>query len=71
MRPGIEASPQVVASRDAFDARFRRAGAQFEVYQQRAGEFRFRLRAGNGQVIATPGRWWCRSRPRFRWGSRG
>lgn len=27
--------------------------AKFEVYQDKKGEFRFRLRAGNGQVIAT------------------
>ncbi len=27
--------------------------AKFEVYKDRAGEFRFRLKASNGQVIAT------------------
>lgn len=26
---------------------------KFEVYQDRAGKFRFRLKAGNGQTIAT------------------
>lgn len=26
---------------------------KFEVYKDKAGEFRFRLKAGNGQVIAT------------------
>lgn len=26
---------------------------RFEVYQDKKGEFRFRLKAGNGQVIAT------------------
>ncbi|HEY5664186.1 MAG TPA: YegP family protein [Ilumatobacter sp.] len=26
---------------------------KFEVYQDKKGEFRFRLKAGNGQVIAT------------------
>ncbi len=26
---------------------------KFEVYEDKAGEFRFRLKAGNGQVIAT------------------
>lgn len=26
---------------------------KFEVYKDRAGEFRFRLKAGNGQIIAT------------------
>ena len=26
---------------------------KFEVYKDKAGEYRFRLKAGNGQVIAT------------------
>ena len=26
---------------------------KFEIYQDKKGEFRFRLKAGNGQVIAT------------------
>jgi len=26
---------------------------KFEVYQDKAGKYRFRLKAGNGQVIAT------------------
>jgi uncharacterized protein YegP (UPF0339 family) len=26
---------------------------KFEVYQDRAGKFRFRLKASNGQVVAT------------------
>jgi len=26
---------------------------KFEVYRDKAGEYRFRLKAGNGQVIAT------------------
>jgi uncharacterized protein YegP (UPF0339 family) len=26
---------------------------KFELYQDKAGKFRFRLKAGNGQVIAT------------------
>ncbi|WP_067048822.1 YegP family protein [Methanofollis ethanolicus] len=26
---------------------------KFEVYQEKSGEFRFRLKASNGQVIAT------------------
>lgn len=26
---------------------------KFEVYQDKTGQFRFRLKAGNGQVIAT------------------
>jgi uncharacterized protein len=26
---------------------------KFEVYKDKAGEFRFRLKAGNGEVIAT------------------
>jgi uncharacterized protein YegP (UPF0339 family) len=26
---------------------------KFEVYQDKAGKFRFRLKAGNGQVVAT------------------
>ncbi|PZR03573.1 MAG: DUF1508 domain-containing protein [Archangium gephyra] len=26
---------------------------KFEIYEDRAGEFRFRLKAGNGEVIAT------------------
>ncbi len=28
-------------------------GGKFEVYQDNSGKFRFRLKAGNGQVIAT------------------
>ena len=28
-------------------------GAKFEIYKDKAGEFRFRLKAGNGEVIAT------------------
>ncbi|QGN58637.1 YegP family protein [Nostocoides sp. HKS02] len=27
--------------------------AKFELYQDKAGKYRFRLKAGNGQVIAT------------------
>ncbi|WP_411822322.1 YegP family protein [Leptospira sp. 'Mane'] len=27
--------------------------AKFEIYKDKAGEFRFRLKAGNGEVIAT------------------
>jgi uncharacterized protein len=27
--------------------------AKFEVYKDKAGEFRFRLKAGNGEVVAT------------------
>ena len=27
--------------------------AKFEVYKDKAGKFRFRLKAGNGEVIAT------------------
>lgn len=26
--------------------------AKFEVYQDKAGEFRFRLKAGNGEIVA-------------------
>ncbi|GAA3632015.1 YegP family protein [Microlunatus ginsengisoli] len=29
--------------------------AKFEVFQDKAGEYRWRLRHSNGQVIATPG----------------
>ena len=32
-----------------------KAGATFEVYQDKAGEFRWRLRATNSQVIASSG----------------
>lgn len=27
----------------------------FELYQDKAGEFRWRLKAGNGEILATPG----------------
>lgn len=27
--------------------------AKFEVYEDKAGEFRFRLKAGNGEVVAS------------------
>lgn len=27
--------------------------AKFEVYEDKAGKFRFRLKAGNGEVVAT------------------
>lgn len=26
---------------------------KFEIYQDKAGKFRFRLKAGNGQIVAT------------------
>lgn len=44
---------QVVTSRREFDAHSRHGGARFEVYEDRAGKFRFRLKAGNGQLVAT------------------
>jgi uncharacterized protein YegP (UPF0339 family) len=44
---------QVVTSREEFDVRSRQGGAKFEVYADRSGKFRFRLRASNGQVVAT------------------
>jgi len=44
---------QVVKSREEFDAHSRRGGATFEVYEDRSGKFRFRLRASTGQVVAT------------------
>ena len=44
---------QVVKSREEFDAHSRRGGATFEVYEDRIGKFRFRLRASTGQVVAT------------------
>jgi len=44
---------QVVRSREEFDAHSRRGGATFEVYEERVGKFRFRLRASTGQVVAT------------------
>jgi uncharacterized protein YegP (UPF0339 family) len=28
---------------------------KFEIYKDRAGQFRWRLISGNGQIIATPG----------------
>jgi uncharacterized protein YegP (UPF0339 family) len=31
------------------------AGATFEIYKDAAGEFRWRMKAANGQVIATGG----------------
>jgi uncharacterized protein YegP (UPF0339 family) len=31
----------------------RHDGGKFEVYKDRAGKFRFRLKASNGQVVAT------------------
>jgi uncharacterized protein YegP (UPF0339 family) len=33
----------------------RAAGMTFEMYKDRAGEFRWRLKASNGQVVATSG----------------
>lgn len=47
----------VVTSREEFEARSGRGGARFEVYEDRAGGFRFRLRASDGQVLATSGRY--------------
>ncbi|MGH3974861.1 MAG: YegP family protein [Pseudonocardiaceae bacterium] len=44
---------QVVRPREEFDAHFRHGGATFEVYEDRAGKFRFRLKASTGQVVAT------------------
>jgi uncharacterized protein YegP (UPF0339 family) len=37
------------------DAADKASAATFEVYQDKGGEFRWRLRAQNGQVIATSG----------------
>lgn len=28
-------------------------GAKFEIYEDKSGAFRFRLKAGNGEVVAT------------------
>ncbi len=39
----------------AFAAARRSAGATFEIYQDARKEYRWRLKAGNGQVIATSG----------------
>lgn len=39
----------------AFAAAGRAAGATFEIYQDARKEYRWRLKAGNGQVIATSG----------------
>ncbi len=36
-----------------FDAHSRHGGATFEVYEDRTGKFRFRLRASTSQVVAT------------------
>jgi uncharacterized protein len=44
---------QVVTSRSEFDAHSRSGSARFEVYEDRAGKFRFRFKASNGQVVAT------------------
>ena len=42
------------AARGADKSEVKSAGA-FEVYKDKAGEFRWRLRSGNGQIIATSG----------------
>ncbi|MEO7193293.1 MAG: DUF4143 domain-containing protein [Pseudonocardiaceae bacterium] len=47
------APTQVVRSREEFDAHSRQGGATFEVYEDRTGKFRFRLRSSTGQVVAT------------------
>jgi len=44
---------QVVTSHEEFEIRSRWGGAIFEVYKDRAGKFRFRLRASNGEVLTT------------------
>jgi uncharacterized protein YegP (UPF0339 family) len=38
---------------DHEDVGERDVAGKFEVYQDRAGKFRFRLKASNGQVVAT------------------
>lgn len=48
---------RVVTSRSEFEAGSRASEARFEVYEDRAGGFRFRLRASDGQVLATSGRY--------------
>jgi uncharacterized protein YegP (UPF0339 family) len=39
----------------ALASELRAAGATFEIYQDARGEYRWRLKAANGQVIATAG----------------
>jgi uncharacterized protein YegP (UPF0339 family) len=41
--------------RTAMAAEKKAAGASFEVYQDKAGEYRWRMRATNTQIIATSG----------------
>lgn len=43
----------VVTSRREFEARSRQVAGTFEVYKDRAGSFRFRLRSKEGRVVAT------------------
>lgn len=48
---------KVVTSRAEYQTelhgRTHRSGARFEVYEDRAGKFRFRLKASSGTVLAT------------------
>lgn len=44
---------EVVTSREEFEARSRQVAGTFEVYQERAGSFRFRLMAQDGRMVAT------------------
>ncbi len=44
---------RVVMSREEFDARFRRGAGTFELYEDRTGKFRFRLKSTNGQTLAS------------------
>lgn len=44
---------RVVTSREEFDARSRRGAGTFEVYEDRTGKFRFRLKSANGQTLAS------------------
>lgn len=55
---------RVVTSRSEFEAGAGRSGARFEVFEDRAGGFRFRLRASDGQVLATSGRYGTKAEAR-------
>ena len=46
----LNPSPRAAAAADE-----KKAPATFEVYKDKAGEFRWRLRAANSQIIATSG----------------
>lgn len=50
----VQKNAPIAAIEDQTEKDFEKAkNPKFEIYEDKAGKFRFRLKAGNGQIIAT------------------